>query len=92
MRIQQPIPHWNNFTVPELKEILEHCRALEKLGIAQDGKMMTSIKRDITMREKTITKLAPFEPKLGTKQAEKRTITKFKKKEQPHELLLEQTA
>ena len=40
MTVQEPIPHWNNFTVPELKEILEHCRALERLGIAQDEEMM----------------------------------------------------
>ena len=52
MRIKQPIPHWNNFTVPELKDILEHCVALERLGIAQDEEMMISIERDITLREK----------------------------------------
>jgi hypothetical protein len=48
----QPTLHWNNFTVPELKEILEHCVALERLGIAQDEEMMCSIERDITLREK----------------------------------------
>ena len=64
MKFQEPIPHWNNFTVPELKEILEHCRALERLGIAQDEEMMISIERDITIREKKISALyAPFEPK-----------------------------
>lgn len=47
-----PISHWNNFTLPELKEILEHCVALEWLGIAQDEQMMASIARDITLREK----------------------------------------
>jgi hypothetical protein len=52
MKFQEPLPHWNNFTVPELKEILEHCRALERLGIAQDEEMMIDIERDITLREK----------------------------------------
>jgi len=51
-----PIPHWNNFTIPELKEILEHCEALDKLGIAQDEEMIASIRRDIALRKKeTIT-------------------------------------
>ena len=49
-----PISHWNNFTLPELKEILEHCAALELLGIAQDEKMMASISRDISLREKKV--------------------------------------
>jgi hypothetical protein len=52
MKIQEQIPHWNNFSVPELKEILEHCMALERLGIAQDNEMMASIQRDIALREK----------------------------------------
>lgn len=56
MRIQEPLTHWNNFTVPELKEILKHCRALENLGIAQDEKMMQDIARDITLREKRLGK------------------------------------
>lgn len=47
----EPISHWNNFTLPELKEILGHCVALDRLGIAQDEKMMASITRDITLRE-----------------------------------------
>ena len=46
------LSHWNNFTLPVLKEIFEHCVALERLGIAQDDKMMASIERDITLREK----------------------------------------
>jgi hypothetical protein len=54
MKIHEPTPHWNNFTVPELKEILEHCKALERLGIAQDEEMMISISRDIALREKRI--------------------------------------
>ena len=91
MRIRQPIPHWNNFTVPELKQILVHCRALERLGIAQDEEMMTSIERDVTMREKISTQ--PFEPKLPKmKQIEKQKLAKINKKEQKQELLLEQTA
>jgi len=52
----EPISHWNNFTVPELQEILEHCVALERLGIAQDEKMMVSIERDIALREKKVKK------------------------------------
>ena len=49
-----PVSYWNNFTLPELEEILEHCVALERLGIAQDEKMMASIERDITLREKKV--------------------------------------
>ena len=91
MKIQQPIPHWNNFTVPKLKEILLHCRALERLGIAQDEQMMASIQRDITLRERIITQ--PFEPKrTKIKQTEKQNLAKITNKEQPQEFLLEQTA
>jgi hypothetical protein len=43
---------WNNFTLPELKEILQHTQALEDLGIAQDQQMMTSIENDIALLEK----------------------------------------
>jgi hypothetical protein len=93
MIVQEPIPHWNNFTVPELKEILEHCRALERLGIAQDEEMMISIERDITIREKKINAhYAPFEPK-HTKiiqQTEKQNHIKINKKQQPQDYLLEQ--
>jgi hypothetical protein len=56
MKAQGPIPHWNNFTVPELREILKHCTALERLGIAQDEGMMVSIERDIALREKKISR------------------------------------
>ena len=52
MKIREPLPHWNNFTICELKQILEHCVALEKLGIAQDEEMMQDIERDLTLREK----------------------------------------
>ena len=92
MRIQQPISHWNNFAVPELKEILEHCKALERLGIAQDEEMMISIERDISLREKKIGR-QPFEQKL-TKitQAEKQSLAKINKREQSQDLVLEQTA
>ncbi len=93
MMIQEPIPHWNNFTVPELKEILKHCRALERLGIAQDEEMMRSIERDITIREKKISAhFVPFEPK-HTKikqQAQKQSQVRTKKKPQPQAYLLEQ--
>ena len=50
MRFQNQ-PHWNNFSVPELREILQHCRALEQLGIAQDEEMMSSIETDLVLRE-----------------------------------------
>ncbi len=93
MIVQEPIPHWNNFTVSELKEILEQCRALERLGIAQDEEMMTSIERDITLREKKISAHnAPFEPK-HTKikqQTEKQNHIKINKRQQSQEYLLEQ--
>jgi hypothetical protein len=52
----EPLSHWNNFTISELKEILEHCTALERLGVAQDEKMLASIERDIKLREKKIGK------------------------------------
>jgi hypothetical protein len=59
-----PIPHWNNFTIQELKEILEHCAALDRLGIAQDEKMIASIERDIALREKeTIKYQVGYKPK-----------------------------
>ncbi|MGA2680663.1 MAG: hypothetical protein ABSF44_02565 [Candidatus Bathyarchaeia archaeon] len=61
MKVQQTL-HWNNFTVPELKDILEHCEALERLGIAQDEEMMCSIERDVAIREKK-TDLSPYQLK-----------------------------
>ena len=90
MEIRQPIPHWNNFSVLELKQIMIHLRALEKLGIAQDEEMMISIERDITMREKINTK--PSKSKLAkTKQIERQEFSKIDKRVQPRKLLLEQT-
>jgi hypothetical protein len=91
MIVQEPIPHWNNFTVPELKEILEHCRALERLGIAQDEEMITAIERDIKMREKKISTLrVRFEPKhTKIKQQTENRINN--KKQQPQSIILEQT-
>ena len=90
MEIRQPIPHWNNFSVLELKQIVIHLRALEKLGIAQDEEMMISIERDITMREKINTK--PSKSKLAkTKQIERQEFSKIDKRVQPRKLLLEQT-
>jgi hypothetical protein len=59
----QPIPHWNNYTIPELKEILMHLQALEQLGIAQDPETIKSIQRDIDLRSK--------KPKPQMKTAEK---------------------
>ncbi len=99
MKIQEPIPHWNNFSVPELKEILKHCEALERLGIAQDGKMIISIERDITLREKQyvhsnskLTKITQqtTRPNLGKiNKTSRKTIQQEKQK--PQDYLLEQT-
>jgi hypothetical protein len=52
VKIRVPLTHWGNFTIPELKEILVHCSALKRLGIAQDEEMMRDIERDITLHEK----------------------------------------
>jgi hypothetical protein len=93
MKIHEPIPHWTHFTVPELKQILKHCSALENLGIAQDNEMTRDIERDITMREKKAinARNAPFEPKYTKiKQAEKRHPIKISQSQQPQEYLLEQ--
>jgi hypothetical protein len=94
MIIQEPIPHWNNFTVPELKEILEHCRALERLGIAQDEEMMVSIERDITLREKKLSapRYVPFEskPTKIKQQTVKQIHSKTNKRQQPQDYLLAQ--
>jgi hypothetical protein len=103
MKLHEPIPHWNNFTVPELKDILGHCVALERLGIAQDNEMMVSIERDIALREKEasgrythhISK--PAKTKQQTIQNDnkpKRIIRKIATpaRQQPQDYLLEQTA
>jgi len=47
-----PLPHWTNFTLQELKAILAHYDAIEQLGIEPDAELITSIKRDIDLREK----------------------------------------
>jgi len=52
VNVREPILHWNNFTVQELREILDHCMALERLGISQNEEMMTDIERDLVLREK----------------------------------------
>ena len=85
----QPNLHWNNFTVPELKQILKHCKALEKLGIAQDEAMMCSIERDITIREKD-TGSIPYTIK--TTKIRHTTTRSRGVKQQPQEQLLEQLA
>ena len=85
MKIQEPIPHWNNFTVPELKEILEHCRALERLGIAQDEEMMASVERDIALREK----LTRIKRQIAQNTRPNKSVRKTSKP-QPHDVLLEQ--
>ncbi len=84
----QPTLHWNNFTVPELKEILEHCTALERLGIAQDEEMMRSIERDITLRENE-----PLSVRSALKNTKMRQpiIQSHNTRQQSRELLLEQT-
>jgi hypothetical protein len=99
MKIREPISHWNNFTVPELRDILEHCVALEKLGIAQDEDMMLSIERDIALREKkTSRQYAHYEPKPTKKRQQivqnpnKTTMIIRKTKQEPQNYLIEQTA
>ena len=80
----QPTLHWNNFTVPELKDILKHCVALERLGIAQDEEMICSIERDIAIREKNI-RPTSFELKSTkiSQQITPRQTTKRRPKESP---------
>jgi len=94
MKVREPIPHWNNFTVPELKEILEHCRALERLGIVQDEEMMVSIQRDIILREKKLSapRYALFESKTAKiKQPTAKQIHgKTNKRQQPQDYLVAQ--
>ena len=83
MKIREPLPHWNNFTIRELKQILEHCVALETLGIAQDEEMMRDIERDLTLHEKKSKGLTHSAKAL-------RTSTGHIEREKPY--LLEQTA
>jgi len=93
MIVHEPIPHWNNFTVPELKEILQHYSSLERLGIAQDEEMMISIERDIKMREKEIrVPYAPFEAKQTKikQQTEKQNRITINQRQQPQDYLLKQ--
>ena len=104
MKIQEPISHWNNFTVPELKNILKHCEALEKLGIAQDEEMVISIKRDIILREKRVdihyvdsaSKLPKIRRQLIKHNSGKtnKVVRKIKPQaiQQPQDFLLEQNA
>ena len=86
------MPHWNNFTVPQLKEIVEHCRALERLGIAQDEEMVASIERDIVLREKNfnLSRYVRFEAKPTKQQITKHIHSKTTKRSQPQDYLLAQ--
>ena len=88
-----PIPHWNNFTLAELKEIREHCRALEHLGIAQDEKMLYSIERDIKLRDRAIGKFEVFDESHAVRIG-KRKVQGYDNAiaKQPQENALEQTA
>lgn len=103
MKFREPIPHWHNFAVPELKDILEHCVALERLGIAQDEEMMFSIERDIALRENeadghyahNISK--PAKAKQQTNQNHSKPKEMMRKttqpgNQQPQDYLLEQAA
>jgi hypothetical protein len=102
MKFHEPIPHWNNFTVPELKEILEHCVALERLGIAQDDEMMVSIERDIALREEVsgryihhISKPSKSKQQIVQDHSKPNKIirkTTQPTNQQPQDYLLEQTA
>ena len=86
----QPTLHWNNFTDPELKEILQHCEALERLGIAQDEEMMCSIERDIALREeKTGEQITQIELKHAKIN---QPLASSHARQLPKEYLLEQTA
>ena len=89
MKVHAPLPHWNNFTVPELKDILEHCLALERLGIAQDEEMMVSIERDVALREEKIsgrhTRYESKSPKI-----KRQIVQNHDKTSQPQNYLLEQ--
>jgi hypothetical protein len=49
---RNPITHWNNYTLQDLRQILDHLYALEELGIAQDEELKKSIERDIALRSK----------------------------------------
>jgi hypothetical protein len=91
MKVHEPLSHWNNFTVPELKEILGHCVALERLGIAQDEKMMISIERDIDLRAREISWRHVQRIQDRGKKPEIERMTAQRAKQQPKELLLEQT-
>ena len=88
MKVQTTL-HWNNFTVPELKEILEHCTALERLGIAQDEEMMCSMERDIAYREEK-SHSGRFESKPA--RIKQPIARSHNPKQPPEEYLLEQTA
>ena len=92
MRIHEPLSHWNNFALPELREILEHCVALEKLGIAQDNEMMVSIERDIALRGKEESRRYVHHILKPTKQQIVQNQSNQRPKQQPQEYLLEQTA
>jgi hypothetical protein len=92
MRIHEPLSHWNNFTLPELKEILEHCVALEKLGIAQDNEMMVSIERDIALRGKEESRHYAHHISKPKKQQIVQNQSNQRPRQQPQEYLLEQTA
>ena len=102
MRLQEPLPHWINFTIPQLEEVLQHCAALEKLGIAQDSEMIASIERDVALRAKEVSRgyaqhvLGSANRKRKSVQNQNKlnkTIGKTQpKKQQPQSYLLEQTA
>jgi len=85
MKIREPISHWNNFTISELKDILKHCAALESLGIAQDQEMVASIERDIALREKNQIPAARSLRKTAPRAAPRG-------KNRPQVVLIEQTA
>ena len=92
MKIREPIPRWNNFTVHALKEILEHYRALETLGIAQDEKMIAYIERDIALRQQIPGHYPNYKlknPKLKHQKAKQKGINAKKKQLRQGYLLLQ---
>ncbi len=92
MKVQEPMPHWNNFTVPELKDILKHCKALERLGIVQDEEMMVSIQRDIILREKKLSTPRYASSESKPTKMKRQTVRKIRgktnKRQQPQDYLL----
>ncbi|HUK84568.1 MAG TPA: hypothetical protein VLU95_01760, partial [Candidatus Acidoferrum sp.] len=79
-------------SVSELKEILEHCRALERLGIAQDEEMMISIERDVALRNKETSSFFELKQLKIKQRTTKQNLVTMNRDQQPKEYLMEQHA